>query len=180
MIAKTSSNKQIKLTNLTPADYSKLAGYLQQLSAATKKRFGPHLFDEQSIIDFYKNAGDITGYTAYDIETEKMIAYAVIKTGYLLHDSTRLQSYGLSLSNKTDCTLAPSVADAWQGCGVGNALFQYILPQLKHAGILRIILWGGVQADNERAVNYYTKNGFKILGSFDCNGLNYDMVLDIH
>jgi hypothetical protein len=43
----------------------------------------------------------------------------------------------------------------------------------------RIILWGGVQVENKKAVGYYLKNGFSILGQFEYNGANYDMVLDI-
>lgn len=83
------------------------------------------------------------------------------------------------LSNTSDCTFAPSVADAWQSCGVGNSLFQFILSSLKATEVKRIILWGGVQIDNEKAVNYYKKNAFKTLGQFYYNGENYDMVLDV-
>jgi ribosomal protein S18 acetylase RimI-like enzyme len=90
-----------------------------------------------------------------------------------------LQSYGINPDSNTDCTFAPSVADEWQGIGIGNALFQFILTEIKELGIKRIILWGGVQADNDRAKNYYNKNGFKTLGQFEYNGLNYDMILNI-
>jgi ribosomal protein S18 acetylase RimI-like enzyme len=38
---------------------------------------------------------------------------------------------------------------------------------------------GGVQSDNENAINFYTKAGFKMLGSFEHFGTNYDMMLTI-
>jgi len=40
-------------------------------------------------------------------------------------------------------------------------------------------LWGGVQRYNEKATRFYLKNGFKRLGSFEYNGWNEDMMLDI-
>lgn len=179
MIFKTNNEKQVRLCRLTLADNEELFDYLQLLSAETKKRFGPHSFDKQSIIDLYKNSGEYIGYVAHDILTGKIIAYSIIKIGYLQHDCIRLQSYGIHPNNDTDCTFAPSVADEWQRLGIGNALFQFVISEIKTLRIERIILWGGVQADNDKAVNYYNKKGFKIVGQFEYNGPNYDMVLDI-
>ena len=179
MLIASKDNRQVYLRKLKSKDFDKLFIYLQHLSEDTKKRFGPHLFDRRSIIDVYSNTYVYSGYIAIDIASEEIIAYAIIKIGYLEHDALRLQSYGVMLSNKTDCVFAPSVADAWQGYGVGNSLFQFILYDLKATDVKRVILWGGVQTDNEKAVNYYQRNGFKIVGQFYYNGGNYDMVLDV-
>jgi GNAT superfamily N-acetyltransferase len=59
---------------------------------------------------------------------------------------------------------------------VGTAMLNFILEYLRLNSIQRIILWGGVQADNEKAVQYYLKNHFPILGEFEYNGRNYDMM----
>ncbi|KAF0240536.1 MAG: N-acetyltransferase, partial [Chitinophagaceae bacterium] len=83
------------------------------------------------------------------------------------------------LDQLTDCCFAPSVADNWQNQGVGNALFDFVLEQVLFIGFSRIILWGGVQASNENAIQYYKKLGFETLGSFEYQGLNYDMILNI-
>jgi len=107
------------------------------------------------------------------------VAFSIIKRGYLEHDGYRLQSYGFVPDAITDCTFAPSVADHWQSLGVGNSLFHFLLADLKASGIKRIILWGGVQSDNQKAVNYYLKNGFIKLGQFEHNGLNDDMILEV-
>lgn len=179
MLVKSKNNKDILLRKLTPDDHNALAGYLENLSSETVKRFGPHGFDKQSIYDLYQDQDMYSGYIALDCETDEIIAYSVIKTGFLDHDASRLQSYGLTLNHKTDCTFAPSVADQWQSQGVGNSLFHYMLYDLKSKGIKRIILWGGVQSDNVRAVNYYLKNGFQNTGQFEYNGLNDDMLLNI-
>lgn len=179
MILKSKNNRQVLLRRLNINDLDDLFDYLQNLSAETKNRFGPHKSDKQSIIDFY-TPGDLnSGYIACDIVTNQIVAYFIIKTGYLEHDAVRLQSCGIVPDNKTDCTFAPSVADSWQSCGIGGQLFRFILTDLKTTEISRIILWGGVQTDNIKAVNFYKKNKFKILGKFTHNGENYDMYYDI-
>lgn len=160
---------------LTVTDFKNLLQYLQELSPASQKRFGPHTFDLHTLREMYENANDHIGYIAVEENTEKIIAYAVLKKGYLEHDSQRLNSHGLQPDHQTDCTYAPSVADHWQGRGVGTGLFNYILSDIEKLPFRRIILWGGVQADNERAVRYYQNNGFTILGEFQYNGNNFDM-----
>jgi diamine N-acetyltransferase len=179
MIIQIKNNRLIELRKLDSEDFSSLSYYLSQLSPETVKWFGPHGFDMASIVELYKNSGIYFAYLAIDTEKSEIIAYSIIKRGYLEHDSFRLQSYGLTLNANTDCTFAPSVADAWQSLGVGNSMFRFILSDLKSAHFKRIILWGGVQADNCRAVNYYKKNGFLELGEFEYTGRNYDMILDI-
>jgi diamine N-acetyltransferase len=179
MLILSKNNHPVLLSKLTSEDYNPLATYLQSLSEETKRRFGPHLFDILSINKFYESQNQNMGYIARDNETQEIIAYSIVKSAYLEHDSYRLQSYGLQLSHETDCTFAPSVADAWQSQRIGNNLFLYILKNLQSSGIKRIILWGGVQSDNEKAVQFYKKHGFRILGGFEYNGPNYDMIMDI-
>jgi GNAT superfamily N-acetyltransferase len=180
MLVETKNNKKVALRLLHPNDLGDLSDYLQQLSPETKKRFGPHPFDKQSILEFYNSPGKYEGYVAIDMDEKKIIAYSVIKMGYLEHDRNRLESYGIKPDQNTDCSFAPSVADAWQGMGIGNKLLQFLISAIKANHINRIILWGGVQMDNEKAVNYYLKNGFKILGQFSYQGENYDMIFDIN
>jgi diamine N-acetyltransferase len=93
-----------------------------------------------------------------------------------LQDADRLNSYGLALNYTTCFSFTPSVADHWQSHDIGKALFNFILSDLKTKGIKKIILWGGVQEDNKKAVNFYTKAGFKTLGTFEYNGSNFDML----
>jgi len=179
MIIRAKNNKSVLLRKLTSDDIEKLSYYLQNLGPDTIKRYGPHGFDKQSIIELYQNQDQYTGYIAEDSATSEIIAYSIIKTGYLEHDGYRLQSYGLIPDEITDCTFAPSVADQWQSQGVGNSLFHFMLSDLKSKGFRRIILWGGVQSSNQKAVNYYLKNGFIKLGQFEYNGQNDDMILEI-
>lgn len=179
MIVQVKNDKSVLLRKLTTADIYKLSHYLQDLGPETVKRFGPHGFDIQSVSELYQSPDQYSGYIAEDADTTEIIAYSIIKTGYLEHDGNRLQSYGFTPDEKTDCTFAPSVADQWQSQGIGNSLFHFIISDLKTKGFRRIILWGGVQSSNKKAVNYYLKNGFIKLGQFEHNGLNDDMILEV-
>jgi diamine N-acetyltransferase len=179
MTIRTKNNKEVLLSRLESTELDALSNYLDNLSSETRRRFGPHPFDKAALIAFYSDPLLHRAFIAIDTATNTIIAYAIIKAGYLEHDSQRLQSYGLTLSSHTDCTFAPSVADEWQGLGIGNSLLQYIILVLKPEGRKRLILWGGVQAGNAKAFSYYTKSGFTLLGQFEYNGPNYDMLLDI-
>lgn len=179
MIITTKNKNTVSFRRLTGADYDKLAHYLLQLSPETKKRFGPHPFDKAAVSHFYQTNPYNTGYIAEDTSEGSIVAYAVIRLGYLEHDADRLRSFGLAPDHFTDVTYAPSVADRWQGLGIGYHLVQFIEAELKIIGRQRVILWGGVQQENENAVRYYLKNGFIILGTFEYNGPNYDMVKTI-
>ena len=119
------------------------------------------------------------GYIAVEVNTGKIIAYAILKKGILEHDHQRLNSYGIQPDHQSDCTYAPSVADDWQGRWLGTTLFKYILSDEEKMNFRRIILWGGVQADNKRAIRFYLHNGFTILGEFQYNGNNFDMIYNL-
>ncbi len=179
MLIKAKNNRQVELRKLRPEDYDRLCDYFQHLQYETTRRYGPHAFGKQDIAEIYGSTNLYKGYIAIDIESSCVIAYAIIRQGYIEHDSNRLQSYGLTLNHETDCTYAPSVADAWQSQGIGNSMFQFIRNELELTGTKRVILWGGVQADNDKAVNFYRKNGFVTLGKFEYHGSNYDMILEI-
>src|ERR1700755_3299113 len=123
MVVTLKHNKHVLLRQLTVADIDALVDYLNGLSPETRSRFGPHAFDKTAIHRFYNNLHSSNAYIAEDTGENKIVAYAIVKTGFLQHDAPRLQGYGLTLSDTHDCTFAPSVADAWQGCGLGKSLY---------------------------------------------------------
>jgi ribosomal protein S18 acetylase RimI-like enzyme len=165
----------VELARLGGEDLHALHAYLQGLSADTRKRFGPHEFHLDAIMNVYSEPGNNLGFIARDQESGGIVAYAIVRIGFLEHDLPRFESYGIIADHQADCAFAPSVADGWQGQGLGEALFYYTVSCLRERGITRMFLWGGVQADNQQAVRYYNKLGFQILGSFQYFGDNHDM-----
>lgn len=162
----------------SPHYTSRLLSYFDGLSDETKKRFGPHPFTREALENLYENHKEYLLFLATNNDNT-VIAYTIIKMGWLDFDAERLQSYGLS-PLAGDCTLAPSVADQWQNKGIGSSFLNYILKRLKKEhDTSRIILWGGVQSNNNQAIGLYKKFGFITLGTFEHNGTNYDMLLNL-
>lgn len=108
MIIETKNNRQVSICRLSTSDLDSLYDYVQKLSPETKKRFGPHEFDRQSIIDFYERSETHLGYIARDLETQIIIAYSIIKIGFLENDDIRFQAYGMTLNRTTDLNVASS------------------------------------------------------------------------
>ncbi|MGB5051113.1 MAG: GNAT family N-acetyltransferase [Caldilineaceae bacterium] len=81
-------------------------------------------------------------------------------------DISRYANYSLALEQKTDCRFGPTLADGWQNRSVGSLLLPALWEIVRRFGRSRVILWGGVLADNSRAIRFYEKNGFRHAGRF--------------
>jgi GNAT superfamily N-acetyltransferase len=174
----TKLNKPVIIRQLSASDLDGLIAYLYHLSPATVRRFQPHPYHKDDVINFHHN-NDHEGWIAVDPVSESIIGYTVLKKGYLQHDYPRLQQYGVAIAYDHCYTIAPSVTDEWQSTGVGQLLFNDVLTEMKNRKVKQLILWGGVQSDNFKAVHFYQKNGFRSLGHFQYNGLNEDMILPL-
>jgi diamine N-acetyltransferase len=74
------------------------------------------------------------------------------------------------------------VADAWQSSGLGSAMYSVIENDIRNNTAFKfIVLWGGVQAGNKKAIGFYEKHGFEHTGSFWYDGKdNDDMVKKLY
>lgn len=156
----------------------RLLHYLHTLTTATARRFQPHSYHKEDLFHFYHNPSH-EAYVAVDPSNELIIAYTVLKKGCVDHDYPRLQQYGVPILKDDAFTIAPSVTDEWQSSGVGQLLLNYVIEDMKSRNVKQLILWGGVQIDNTKALRFYHKNGFSSLGHFEYNGLNEDMLLQL-
>lgn len=154
-------------------DIIRIHEYLHSLSMESRLRFAPHGYSIDEIREFYDDPLNI----AFTVKhQDDVVGYSVLRMTYLAADAGRFESYGFTLDQRIDATLAPSVADAWQGKGAAAIMLDRLLAFAKAHGKRRIFLWGGVQADNARAVSFYRKHGFTELGRFQHHGENIDMV----
>lgn len=166
----------IRLVQEDDAPY--LQSYLGALSQTSKNRFAPHPFDEETVQLICRDGySDVRYYVAEHCKTHDIIAYALLKLGVLKNDWERFVAYDLNLEESHTCTYAPSVADDFQNLGLGSVLFEYILLDVYFLGKKCVVLWGGVQADNEQAIHYYENKGFQRVGEFQRDiQQNYDMI----
>lgn len=161
---------------LNSSDENRLFDYFHHLSPLTKSRFGPHPFDWETIQALCK--GEYKDYKCLVGVSPKgcIVAYTVIKKGYLEHELPRFSKYSIALDAHNDYTLAPSVADDFQSKGIGTLMIESLFEELARYNARKVVLWGGVQESNEVAVRFYKKHGFVTLGSFLNHGTNLDMM----
>ena len=158
------------------SDLPNLLLYLHHLSEVTRDRFGPHPFTIEALEHLYHRS-DHVGFLLIENNSTYIIGYAIVKLGYLEHDLPRLLGYHFQPDHTTDATYAPSLADDWQGKGIGKLLWSTVKEYLQQLQKKRVILWGGVQCSNTIAVKYYQKNNFISIGSYTYNGKdNLDMI----
>ncbi|MFE5589988.1 GNAT family N-acetyltransferase [Streptomyces sp. NPDC056549] len=167
---------------LARADAERLAGFLEGLSPESR-RFSTH--DGHDLAAAGRLCDAIARYDKLRLVLEEAPAGRIV--GLLefsldLHpaDLVRYQEAGIGLA-ATDCRFGPTLADDYQGKGVGTQIFPLIADVARRLGRKRIILWGGVLADNPRAIRYYEKNGFRPVRSFiGADGTrSLDMLLDL-
>ena len=170
------NGEKITVRRLENTDTQNLFDYLSSLSLATRSRFGPHPFDCQTVEQVFTQPDDVMRYVAVDMNGV-IIAYMLFKQGMIQWDEKRYAERKQHFDYHSSVTYAPSVADAWQSSGLGSLMYALIEKELKQRGIQQIVLWGGVQATNERAVNFYKKFGYQLMGSFWHDEKdNFDMV----
>lgn len=172
-------NRTATIRLLQKEDAQALYNYLNGLSAESRSRFGPHPFDVDTINNICNNLHDnVLRYVA--IVDDGIVAYMLIKQGMTDADAERYAQHSMFFDSSITVTYAPSVADDFQNSGLGSLMFAAILAQIKLQGNHTIILWGGVQATNARAVHFYEKHGFQRKWNFWYDGKdNIDMLLNI-
>jgi ribosomal protein S18 acetylase RimI-like enzyme len=176
------NNSSVNLRLLKQADEELLFAYFENLSAQTKSRFGPHPFNKENVHLMCRFLSpDILRYIALDAASNKIIAYMLIRKGLIEADKKRFMENNTVIDEATACSFAPSVADDWQGTGLGSKMFSLIENDLKEKTSYKtIVLWGGVQASNQNAVLFYLKNGFVRKGNFMHNNMdNQDMLKEL-
>ena len=175
------SGESIIIRLLEPTDATKLTAYFNGLSEQTKQYFAPHSFIEETVRHICKtlNPNEIVRLVAVSADGQKIIAYLLLLAGATPSDMARYQSLGITLTTEIDYSIAPSITDAYQSRGLGNHLMKKALAIARAMQKQRIILWGGVQDRNRRAMQYYQKYGFVQVGQFENEVLNYDMYLSL-
>lgn len=174
------NGETVVLRKVAAEDAGVLFHFLTNLSPETLSTFAPHAFDETTIrqLGEYPHTGDTERYLAIT-QDGRCIAYVLLKNGIIWHDADRLKQYGLNPEEHVYGTFAPCIAEAYYGSGLAQALLKYIEEEALGQKMNRLVLWGGVQKGNTRAVRFYEKSGFSIVGEFEYHGPNLDMVKEL-
>ncbi|MEM9324655.1 MAG: GNAT family N-acetyltransferase [Bacteroidota bacterium] len=162
-----------------PDDFQSLTQYFENLSKQTRTYFAPHPFDQDTVSSIVE--GRLEGFHGFICTISgQVVAYAVAKRGYSEGEWYRFPNYPIEMNAQRHYLFAPSVSDDFQSQGLGSGLLLFVEEELRHQGAQLLELWGGVQEDNQQAVRYYLKNGFRKLGEFYHEGVNnFDMAKDL-
>lgn len=174
-----------ELRPLLPADAALLGDYFEAFSAETRRRFGPHRLDRETAGELAALAGQDGALRTVAVRAEgpgpRILGYFILLLTVRPGEASRFERLGVTLDPARDCTLAPSVADDCQAAGLGGRMLRHLLGLARRLGRERMVLLGGTQAGNERAVHFYRKHGFTTVGSFEHppGAVNFDMVLEL-
>ena len=177
--------RPVTIRPLQPADSECLGDFFVGLSAETRRRYGPHPFDHATAAQLCSNIG-ADPRTRFIVVLEQETAQPAI-IGYLIltpgAPETERQRNAGYLDGVRCAAIAPAIADAYQGQGVGQIMARHVIACAKTMGLQRLYLQGGVRAFNESGIAFYQRLGFRRVGEFWTHDpselLNYAMVLDL-
>ncbi|GAA2280573.1 hypothetical protein GCM10010402_41740 [Actinomadura luteofluorescens] len=168
---------------LTRTDAESLAGFLAGLSSETR---GFSTFDGYDLAAAEELCAAIARYDKLRLVLEGEAPAGIVgllefSLALTQGDVERYRKAGVQLDEETDCRFGLTLSDDQQGQGLATLVFPLVCEVARRLGKRRIILWGGVLADNPRAIRFYEKNGFQWVGPFTGpdGRTALDMILDI-
>lgn len=155
---------------LLPQDAPALAEFLASLSPLTRHRWTLESYDQVMAESLCAAIGRYDKLRLVAIDRQgpvaKLVALFEFSFGIPPGDHERFATYGIALDERHDCRFGPCVQDDYQRRGVASALMGPTFSIARRFGKRRIILWGGVLADNEPALAFYHRHGFREVGRF--------------
>ncbi|MCL4833140.1 MAG: GNAT family N-acetyltransferase [Caldilineaceae bacterium] len=161
------TGEQIFLRPLIPSDGEKLARFLAGLSPESRRLSTFASYDRATADELCDAIARYDKLRLVLLDGGQSIV-GLLEFSFDLTggDIARYANYGEPLNPATDCRFGPTLADSWQNRGIGSLLLPALWEIVGRFGRSRVILWGGVLADNGRAIRYYEKNGFRRVGGF--------------
>lgn len=182
---RTATGETLILRPLLPYDVTKLADFLAGLSPQSRHFSTFSGYDQAAAQELCDAIARYDKLRLAVVEAngtaEPIVGLFEYSLDLTAGDISRYANYGMRLDPAITCRFGPTLADAWQSRGVGSLFLPAAWDFARRFGRSRVILWGGVLADNERAIRFYEKNGFVHAGRFvNGNGEECcDMILDL-
>lgn len=174
-----SNGLELTVRPLLKNDQDMFGAFLSGLSPATNSLYQPHPLTVDAAREICQNL-NYANQLPFVAVTNKgeIAAYFLFSFEYSELEAIRYKGYGIAIDFSKDCRFAPVVADAYQGKGLGGSVFKALLPIIRQLPLHSLLLSGGTWERNKRAIAFYEKNGFKLVGEFEENTKrNFDMML---
>ena len=176
------NGEEAVLRPLQGGDAGILGDYFLGLSEETRSLYAPHPFDRETAAALCAgiDSADTMRFLAVKKgDVPQVLAYFVVVFGVIDSDRKRYGGDGMPLDGETDCSVGPSVADAYQNSGLGSLVMRHLLDAARGMGYRRMLLLGGVRQHNGRAIHFYEKFGFVKVREFTSRAPNFDMIADL-
>lgn len=159
-------------------DDARLSAYFDALSAETRRRFQPHPLTLEVARSLC--AVEDSGTLRFVIESAgRIIGYFILEPAVSVHETERYSHFGIQLKSGRDYMFAPSVSDDFQNKGIASLAMPHLIKLARESGAKSLVLMGGTQATNARAIAFYEKFGFGRYGGYPTEVFNHDMRLVI-
>jgi GNAT superfamily N-acetyltransferase len=166
----------ISLDWLSANDASSLGDYFAALSAESKRRFQPHPLTHASAAELCATRNPAVRRLVLRAGRQ-IIGYFILDPTVGVDELTRYAALGVLLESGRDWLFAPSVADTHQNQGLASRAMPHLIALARQAGARSLVLMGGTQGTNARAIAFYEKSGFERCGGYQTDQWNHDMRL---
>jgi GNAT superfamily N-acetyltransferase len=164
------------LRTLSAQDSSALAEYFERLSDESRKRFQPHPLTREHAAYLSALAHD-TATRFVLLSGDSIIGYFILESEMSVHEAGRYAAHGIELTSERDILFAPSILDEYQNHGLASLVMPKLLEWAKERHAKSLVLMGGTQETNGRAIAFYEKFGFQKHGGYHTEMFNHDMRL---
>jgi diamine N-acetyltransferase len=165
----TQWGEEILYRPLMPIDVELLTDFLMQMSVDTRRTWNLDSYDRTMALGMCDAINRYDKFRMIALDRKETVTSLLALFEYAFYpepERKRFRTYGLELKDDF-CKFGPCVRDAFQDRHLGSLLMPSTLNIARRFGIRAIVLWGGVMADNRRAIRFYEKHGFKMAGTFE-------------
>lgn len=164
------------LRTLSAQDSPALAEYFERLSDESRKRFQPHPLTREHAAYLTALAHD-TATRFVLFSGDRIIGYFILESEMSVHEAARYAAHGIELTSEHDILFAPSILDEYQNHGLASLVMPKLLDWARERHAKSLVLMGGTQETNRRAIAFYEKFGFQKHGGYHTEMFNHDMRL---
>lgn len=163
--------EKVTFRSLVSSDVNNLATFLIGLSPLTRQKSFFASYDHamaKELCDAINKYDKLRFVVEVDHPVTGKRIVGLIEFGFSIvqDDKENFRANGFPLSEGTDFRFGLTLSDDYQSKGLGSAAFPCVVEVARQFSKSRIFLWGGVRKDNEHAIRYYEKHGFKHAGGF--------------
>lgn len=157
----------VRLRPLLPRDVEALTEFLESLSPLTRYRWLLPSYDRAAAQEMCDAVGRHGKLRLVAVDRSGVV-FGLFELSFeiLEKEHARFGLYGIELDERHDCRFGPCLRDSHQRRGLASALMPSVDRAAAAFGRTRMILWGGVLADNAPARAFYARQGFSELGRF--------------